>query len=300
MALAQVRPHTDVVIDASLVSSLLATQVPEAANLPLGERLHGRDAVVWRLGDEWAVRLPARQLAADRQTTELDWLPRIGGSWPFRAPVPVRVGSPSAAFPWRWSIAPWVPGEQATTAPLSPRGAAQLGMALAALHTPAPIQAPRHPKRSQPLLVRGARFEDRVNTLSRRTIGTAWTLNVDGARRIFERGATVPRPAATWAHLDLKSQHVLTHNGTLAGIIDWGDAAAGDPATDIGQALILLPASHWDALVEGLGGLDLPTFARARAEAIDFAASLALSSDRADVAAGWLGLQALGVAQHDR
>jgi aminoglycoside phosphotransferase (APT) family kinase protein len=173
-------------------------------------------------------------------------------------------------------------------------------VALTALHTQAPIQAPRHPKRSQPLLVRGARFEDRLATLTRRTAGTAWSLHVDGARRIFERGAAVPRPAATWAHLDLKGQHVLTHGGDLAGIIDWGDAAAGDPAADIGQALILLPPSHWDALVEGLGVLDLPTFARARAEAVDFAASLALSSGRADVAAGWLGLQALGVAQHNR
>jgi len=100
--------------------------------------------------------------------------------------------------------------------------------------------------------------------------------------------------------LDLKAPHVLTHRGALAGIIDWGDAAAGDPAADIGQSLVLLPPTHWDALIGGLGGLDMPTFARARAEAIDFAASLALSKDRTDVAAGWLALQSLGVAKHER
>lgn len=300
MTLAPARPLAEVVVDAALVTSLLATQVPEAAGLALGERCEGSDAVVWRLGDAWAMRLPRRQLAADRQITEIDWLPRIGQGWPFRAPIPVRVGSPTTSFPWRWSIAPWVPGTPSTAAPLSPAGAAQLGYALAALHTAAPVQAPRHPKRSQPLMVRAARFDDRLATLACRSEGTAWRLGIDAARRIYERGASVPRPAATWAHLDLRGQHVLTHQGALAGIIDWGDAAAGDPAADIGQALVLLPPSHWDALIEGLGGLDIATFARARSEAIDFAALLAVSHDRSDVAAGWLGLQALGVALHDR
>ena len=298
MTLAMTQPEAEVRVDAALVTSLITDQVPEAAGFALGERFEGKDAVVWRLGDSWAVRLPRRQVSADRHVTEVDWLPRIGAAWPFRAPVPVRVGSPSSAFPWRWSS---FPGSQASLHQRrrsSPAGATQLGRALTALHTEAPIQAPRHPRKSQPLAVRNARCEDRLSTLARRTDGTAWRLNSDAACRILDQGASVPRPAATWAHLDLKGQHVLTYHGALAGIIDWGDAAAGDPAADIGQCLALLPTSHWDAFVEGLGGLDMPTFARARAEAIDYAAMLALSPDKTDVAAGWLALRALGVAQH--
>lgn len=300
MTLAAAQPEAEVRVDAALVTSLIREQVPEAVGFSLGERYEGKDAIVWRLGDAWAVRLPRRQLAADKLVTEVDWLPRIGAGWPFRAPVPVRVGAPSRSFPWRWSVVPWIPGEPATSAPLSSVGAKQLGAALATLHAEAPVQAPRHPKKSQPLLVRTPRFEDRLTTLVRRTEGTAWRVFSEAAHRVFDRGAAVPRPAATWAHLDLKGQHVLTHQGTLAGIIDWGDAAAGDPAADIGQALVLVSPHHWDALVEGLGGLDMPTFSRARAEAIDYAAMLALSPDRTDVASGWLGLQALGVAQHQR
>ncbi len=292
--------EAEVRVDAGLVRSLITTQIPEAADYALGERYEGKDAIVWRLGDAWAVRLPRRQLAADRDSTEVDWLPRISSTWPFRAPVPVRVGSPCSVFPWRWSVVPWVPGESSTQAPLSPKGATQLGAALAALHTDAPIQAPRHPRRSQPLLLRASRFEDRLHTLERRTDGTSWRLNVNAAQRIYHRGADIPRPAITWAHLNLKGHHVLTHRGVLAGIIDWREAAAGDPATDIGQALVLLPPSHWDALVAGLGGVDMPTFARARAEALDHAAMLALSCKKTDVAAGWLGLLNLGVAQHHR
>jgi len=298
MTLAPARPLPEVNVDAALVAELLASQMPEASGLELGERLEGRDSVVWRLGDAWAVRLPHRQVAADRQATEVDWLPRIGQGWPFKAPIPVRVGSPGSGFPWRWSITPWVLGESSATASLSTKGAVQLGQALAALHAPAPALAPRHPKRSQPLAVRGSRFEDKLSTLARRASGTAWQINLDCAHQVFERGASISRPAPTWAHLDLRGPHVLTHRSSLAGIIGWGNAAAGDPAADIGQALVLLPPDRWDAFIGGLGGVDLPTFARARAEAIDFATGLALSADRADVAAGWLGLEALGLAQH--
>ena len=298
MTLATARPVDEVRVDATLVTSLIRTQVPEASGFSLGERFEGKDAIVWRLGDAWAVRLPRRQLAADRDVTAVDWLPRISTTWPFRAPVPVRIGSPNNAFPWRWSVVPWVPGEPSSRAPLSSKGAVQLGTALAALHTEAPIQAPRHPKRSQPLVLRSSRFEDRLHTLARRTDGTAWRLHVDAACRIFDHGASIPRPAVTWTHLNLKGHHVLTHGGALAGIIDWREAAAGDPAADIGQCLVLLPPQHWDPFIEGLGGIDMPTFARARAEAIDYAAMLALSPHKADVAAGWLGLRNLGVAQH--
>ena len=148
--------------------------------------------------------------------------------------------------------------------------------------------------------MRASRFEDRLHTLERRTDGTSWRIYVDVARRIYDRGASLPRPAMTWTHLNLKSHHVLTHHGILAGIIDWGESGAGDPATDIGQALVLLPPNHWDALGVGLGGIDMSTFARARAEALDYAAMLAVSPTKADVAAGWRGLLHLGVAQHHR
>ena len=54
------RPEAEVRVDASLVTSLIANQVPEAAGFALGERFEGKDAIVWRLGEAWAVRLPRR------------------------------------------------------------------------------------------------------------------------------------------------------------------------------------------------------------------------------------------------
>ncbi len=297
MTISAATPAAEVRIDLPMVESLVRSQVPEAAQFVFGQRFEGRDAVVMRLGEDWAVRLPKRQLAADRQATEADWLPHVAGEWGFRAPIPVRVGRPTDAFPWRWSITPWVHGTPHSQTPLSALGAAQLGAALRQVHSPAPAQAPRHPKRSQTLLARASRVDDRLNTLFRRTDTGPWTLNTTAARSIYHRGALHARPAAAWAHLDLRADHIMTINGAFAGLIDWGDAAAGDPAADLGQALVVLPLDHWDALIQGYGGVDVPTFSRARAEAIDFATGLALSHDPADLVAGWHGLASLGVAR---
>ena len=289
-------PVADVQIDADLVTSLLRAYVPEALQFALGERHQGRDAVVWRLGADWAVRLPRRQLAVDRQATEIDWLPHLSAAWPFRAPVPVRVGGPTRDYPWRWSIVPWVPGVPMASAPLSLNGTAQLGYSLAKLHAPAPREAPRHPRWSQPLRARAARTEDRLRTLGRRTEVGPWRLDVAAACRIFQAGAARATGPDCWAHLDVRAEHILTAHGQLAGIIDWGDAAAADPANDIGQALATLPTTAWDAFIVGYGGIDPDTFTRARAVAVEFAASLALTGNPEDLFAGWAGLAALGVA----
>ena len=161
----------------------------------------------------------------------------------------------------------------------------------------APHSAPKHPVKSQPLSVRAARIADRIATVHRRSESGPWRFDAKAAQRTLDTGIAQPRPELTLAHLDLRAPHILTHQGSLVGIIDWGDAAAGDPATDIGHALATLPHSHWDALVQGYGGLSLSDFQRARAEALDMASWLALSHDPVEARSGWAALQSLGLAK---
>jgi aminoglycoside phosphotransferase (APT) family kinase protein len=295
-----VRPRTGVDIDATLVRTLLNSQFPEAKALHVGAHFEGRDSVVWRLGDQWAMRMPLHQRAAAKQTTETTWMPHIGKAWPFAAPVPVRVGKPSAQFPWAWTVVPWIVGIPAHVTPLDRLGVAQLGTALRALHTPAPAEAPRHPLRSLALLQRSDRVADRISALAAASADSPWRLNASAAARVFQHGATTPRPAATWTHLDLHPGNVLTNDGELAGIIDWSESAAGDPAADLGQALVLVGQDGWDALTIGYGPIDARTFARARAEGVYFALTFAADETGARAAAGWAGLEALGVAHRVR
>jgi aminoglycoside phosphotransferase (APT) family kinase protein len=52
-------------------------------------------------------------------------------------------------------------------------------------------------------------------------------------------------------HGDLKLGHVLVDEGRLAGVIDWGDAAVGDPVWDIARFAHRADASCLSLLLEG-------------------------------------------------
>lgn len=287
-------------IDAALVRRLLDSQFPEASSLSVGDHFEGRDCEVWRLGDQWAMRLPRHDKAAAKQATELLWMAKISAAWPFASPVPVRVGRPSLEFPWAWSIVPWINGIPAHVAPLDRLGVAQLGAALRALHTPAPADAPHHPTRSLALLQRSDRVAERIRALAEGAAGSRWVIDAKAASRVFQHGATRPRPGLTWTHLDLHPGNVLTDDGELAGIIDWSESAAGDPAADLGQALVLVGQDGWDALTIGYGPIDARMFARARAEGLSYSLTFAAQSTGPRANVGWKGLEALGVAHRTR
>ena len=53
-------PEAEVELSVELVRSLLAEQHPDLAHLPLTEVASGWDNVVFRLGDDLAVRVPRR------------------------------------------------------------------------------------------------------------------------------------------------------------------------------------------------------------------------------------------------
>jgi aminoglycoside phosphotransferase (APT) family kinase protein len=54
-----------------------------------------------------------------------------------------------------------------------------------------------------------------------------------------------------WLHGDLHPANVLVNHGQVSGVIDFGDITAGDPASDLSVAWMLLPpgchASFWSA-----------------------------------------------------
>lgn len=301
-------PEAELDIDDALIDSLLQTQYPEFAGLPLGTRFEGWDNVTVRLGDDLAVRLPRRLTAAAQATTELDWLPRVSAQWSFPFPRPLHLGAPQAGFPWRWSIMTWLEGVEAADAPLSARGAQDLGRALAQVHGHVGDGAPHNPFRSTALIARAERFDLRLEAVVARFGGS---VRPDVARAIFERGVAAEPGPITVAHLDVHGRNVITIGGRLAGILDWGDAAAGDPAADLGQALVLVGEERFGALSRAYahaGGaaanhhrsLPQSTISRVHAEAVMYALFLAGIDDEVHSKAGWAALAELGVAETRR
>ena len=118
------KPAAEIRIDADLIRSLVVSQashaVPDAASLELTKIAEGWDSEVWRLGHEFAVRLPRRRLAAPLVLNEQRVLPAIArrlAATGVRVPEPIVAGSPGAGFPWAWSIVPWIAGSRGLDVP---------------------------------------------------------------------------------------------------------------------------------------------------------------------------------------
>jgi aminoglycoside phosphotransferase (APT) family kinase protein len=67
----------------------------------------------------------------------------------------------------------------------------------------------------------------------------------------------------TWCHCDLDLRNVVFRNGRPSGVLDWGWAGAGDPASDTAVGWKMLPAEAREAFWEALGS-DEAEIARAR------------------------------------
>lgn len=145
------KPAAEVEIDERAAHALLLDQHPDLAGLPLRHVDSGWDNVMFRLGDELALRFPRRKIAAALIEHEQTWLPAVARSLPLPVPVPLRVGQPGRGYPWRWSILPWLTGTTADQCAPRSDQAAMFGKFLASLHRPAPPDAPRNPYRGVPL-----------------------------------------------------------------------------------------------------------------------------------------------------
>src|SRR5580704_5545278 len=80
----------EIEMDDELVRSLLASQMPSLAHLPLViVEPWGTDNAIWRLGSELVVRLPRIHWAAGQIELEALWLPRLAPHLPVALPEPV-------------------------------------------------------------------------------------------------------------------------------------------------------------------------------------------------------------------
>jgi aminoglycoside phosphotransferase (APT) family kinase protein len=266
-----VRPFVDDInVDEALVRSLLREQHPDLVRLELREVCGGWDNKVWRLGEELAVRLPRTPRASSLLRCEQQWLPVLASRLPLPVPTPVRVGEPSVRFPRIWTVVRWVGGEPADRTPISrPEAAETLAGFLRALHRKAPEEAPASPKRGVPLGTLGADFDGVFAAVASRDVAA-------DVRRVWERAIAAPawRHAPVWLHGDLHPANVLVSDGTLCGVIDFGELCAGDPATDLAAAWVLLPAGTAPRFFNGYADADDATIRRARGWAVLRALSL--------------------------
>ena len=268
-------PAPDIYVDEALVMALLAAQCPELATLPVRIVGNGWDNTIARVGDDWMVRVPRREAAAALLFNEQAWLPLLAASLPLPVPVPWFCGVPDDAFPWAWSVCRWLPGRTAAEAPPTDpvATARKLAAFVAALHQPAPREAPLNPFRGVALAERAAAVEARVAAL-----GDA--VDAPLVLRVWTELQATPAWGGPpwWLHGDLHPSNMLTLDGQLTAVIDFGDLCAGDPATDLAVAWMMF-APPERALFRSLAGIDDDTWRRAGGWALNLSLAYLTGDD---------------------
>lgn len=290
------RMHKDEVdVDEALVRGLIATQMPDLADLPLVVvEPWGTDHAIWRLGAELVVRLPRIQWAAGQPELEARWLPRLAPHLPVAVPEPISLGEPEGGYPYRWALHRWLPGEGATLNGLDDPVAFALALAevVARLQAVPAADAPSATNRARPL----AEYD----------VSTRWAIDhashlIDAvaALEVWEEAlAVAPYDGApVWVQGDLEG-NCLVRDGQLCGIVDWGSACAGDPAVDV--QVVWSPLFTDDSRRAFLDALDVDdaTVARSRGAAINQACAALpyyLNTYPRIVERSWHKLAALGV-----
>jgi aminoglycoside phosphotransferase (APT) family kinase protein len=262
-------PAAEVAVTGELVRSLLGDQHPDLAELRLIEVANGWDNAIFRLGDDFTVRMPRREMGAGPALDEQRWLPDLAPRLPLPIPAPVRVGVPGRGYPWHWSICPWFDGEVAAESLLSDpeREARRLGAFVTALHEPAPDGLPVNVAlRGQPL----RRLDERIEQhLARGAVKCATGVD-DRWRRLIAVDEWAGPPV--WLHGDLHTANLLVDDGEISAVIDFGDLTAGDPAVDMAIAWMLFDEPARTVFRANAGaGDDAALWSRAEAWALYFA-----------------------------
>ena len=263
-------PPADISLTVEQVARMVAAQHPTLQG-PLALVAHGWDNDLFRLGDDLAVRVPRRALAAGLIEHEQRWLPELARLLPVAVPTPVAVGRPDAGYPWSWSIVPWFAGRVSIDDPADERDAVavQLADVLIALHRPAPADAPTNPYRGRPMAVRAEAMRERLAPHS--VLQAAWS-----------RGLAEPpwEGPDLWLHGDVHPGNLIVDGGRIAALVDFGDVTSGDPATDLSAAWLFFSPAGRARFRNRFGDrYDEATWNRARGWAAAFAGAVVDAPD---------------------
>lgn len=248
--------------DERLARRLIDSQFPQWAALEL-RRVSpgGSDHVIYRLGSDLSVRLPRHEGAIRQAAKELRLLPRLAPCLPLAIPEPVAVGEPGLGYPWAWGVSRWLDGAVARYQDLgeSVETALRLAEFLTALQS-VDLAAAVEP--DEPLA-------DRDDEVRAAIADIADAFDAASLLAVWRAAVTAPawdRPPV-WYHGDFHTGNLLTTDGKVSAVIDFGGLGRGDPARDLMMAFTLLSGRARHAFREALA-VDEATWARGRGRSL--------------------------------
>ena len=225
-------PKAQIDIHEGLVRELVDSQFPEFSDYSIRFLSEGYDNSNYKLGNSYLIRLPRRKLGAELIKHEIEWLPKLGYKLPIQIPSPKKVGAPTNAYPWSWTIVPFFDGHSALEKSLDEPEIKRFVQFLKKLHHINPEGVPENPYRNVPLSEKSksvARKNEHLESGSME-IKNLWE------QTILEPIDCKP----SLIHGDLHPDNIIINNGKIEAVIDWGDITKGDPATDLASLWMLI------------------------------------------------------------
>ena len=260
----QVKMHEgEIPIDAALVKRLLTEQFPTLAQLPITLiRSTGTVNAIFRLGEEFCVRLPRSAAWAGSIDHEWIWLPKLAPHLSLRIPKPFAKGDPVSWYPCPWAVYHWIPGSTYHDSLLIDERQAVNDLVHFILEL-RKIEIPGAPLGGRPPLTELATetfdaIESSRGVIDREAATAAWARSL----------ASAPWDGnPVWIHGDLLVSNLLVQNGRLCAVIDFGGAGIGDPAADVVPAWSVFSSVGRGIFRESLE-VDDQTWTRARGYAL--------------------------------
>ena len=221
-------------ISAETVRSLIAEQFPQWSELavsPVPEQ--GNDNRTFRLGDDLAVRLPSGEGYVAGIAKEDRCLPLVAAHVTAQVPAPIATGAPGSDYPFPWSVRRWITGTTADRDPALDRVAlaGDLGQFLRELRSVPPGDGPLAGAHS---FHRGAHPSAYGDEVQEALGQLADRVDVAACRAIWDEAVRTAWPAPpVWFHGDVAPGNLLTRDGRLVAVIDFGTCGVGDPACDL-------------------------------------------------------------------
>ncbi len=252
-------------IDAMLVSRLVAAQFPQWKDLPVRPvALSGWDNRTFHLGEEMLVRMPSAAEYAAQVEKEQHLLPKLAPGLPLSIPQPVAMGEPAEGYSWRWSIYRWLEGESAASAQIADlcQFATSLAQFLIALEridaTDGPPPGPHSFYRGGSLTTYDSETRKAIAILKGR-------IDVNTTIEVWEKALQISwQGVPVWVHGDISTGNLLVKEGRLSAVIDFGQLAVGDPACDLAITWTFFRGES-RKLFRALLPFDAGTWARGRA-----------------------------------
>ena len=238
-----------------LVRSLLKDSAADSTGPEVRPVAEGGENSTWWVGTRHVLRLAPDREATLRQRRELRLRDLVRPYLPVAVPTSVAHGEWAPGL--TYTLDTKVPGRSGEDQDVSAVGEADLAGLLTGLREVPVRQAealgvPRTAPRSLEALRRAAeQSAERLAAADEFDAARLHQLTQPGAVQLAAQSAT-----AVLVHHDLKGEHlVVSADGRVRGVLDWTDAALGDPAEDIaGLALAVgAPAAVRAATLAGYG-----------------------------------------------